>query len=124
MQFVKARNNLARHDIQAHAYTFDTKPVGLERTSGQEIQAPISSGRTSTPTSTQSPQWPERELQPPAKRFLTEALAIGRRPATAIIDEAEANGISEWTLLRAKADLGVMAKKNGLDGGWMWNLPN
>jgi hypothetical protein len=59
-----------------------------------------------------------------AKKFLTEVLANGRRPVAAIIDEAEANRISERTLLRAKAGLGVIAKKNGLDGGWMWNLPD
>jgi hypothetical protein len=51
-----------------------------------------------------------------AKKFLTEALAIGRRPATAIIDEAEANGISEWTLLRAKADSRRHSQKGRL--GW------
>lgn len=78
--FVRAKNNLARHDIGALAYTFDTKPVGWDKTSPQEIRAPHivwhnehvdidASDAIAATAGTRNPAARED-----AKRFLTEAL--------------------------------------------------
>jgi hypothetical protein len=56
--------------------------------------------------------------------FLRERLACGPQLATAVEAEAEASGISERTLRRARKNiLGVIAEKNGRQGPWTWRLP-
>ena len=40
-----------------------------------------------------------------------------------IEEAAEANGIAERTLFRAKSELNVIAKKDGRGGAWTWRLP-
>ncbi|MFO0809601.1 MAG: AAA family ATPase [Gemmataceae bacterium] len=60
------------------------------------------------------------------REWLKEALAIGPRLATELATEAAAAGISERTLNRAKAALGVAAKnRRGSDGkqAWWWLPP-
>jgi hypothetical protein len=57
-----------------------------------------------------------------AKSFLENFLAGGPQPATAVAKAAGAQGISERTLDRAKAALGVESRKNG-QSGWEWLLP-
>jgi hypothetical protein len=55
------------------------------------------------------------------------ALRAGPRSAGDLKREAEAAGISERTLQRAKAMLGVVSNQIGtLNGGheWQWSLPN
>mgnify|MGYP000726961675 CR=1 FL=1 len=49
----------------------------------------------------------------------------GRRPATELAAAAEAAGIAEMTLRRAKRRLGVVSEKTsfGPDGQWFWALP-
>ena len=54
-----------------------------------------------------------------ALEFLQEILANG--PVNA--KEAEANGISERTLRRARMTLGIKVAKDGYQGPWMWKLP-
>ena len=58
-----------------------------------------------------------------AKKFLTDTLANGPVLKAEIEDAADANGISERTLFRAKGELGVMARKDGPNGTWTWRLP-
>ena len=62
-----------------------------------------------------------------AVEFLKETLADGPRPAKEIQTEARQCGISERTLNRAKAALGVQSKKQGGTFGgrrdWLWELP-
>jgi hypothetical protein len=58
-----------------------------------------------------------------AKALLTEILASGPVAKTEIEEAAEANCIALRTLERAKAELGIVAKKGGMRGGWMWELP-
>jgi hypothetical protein len=55
-----------------------------------------------------------------AKLFLKAALANGERPQNAIRQEAEAEGISWWTLRNA-AKAGIRKRKDG-HGGWFWQL--
>src|SRR5262249_41258169 len=58
-----------------------------------------------------------------AKKFLRDVLVNGPVPSNEILEEAEANGISRSTLVRAKADLKIKAKKDGVRGGWTWLPP-
>ena len=37
---------------------------------------------------------------------------------------AEANGINERTLRRAKTRLRIVSEKSGYQGAWMWRLPS
>ncbi len=61
--------------------------------------------------------------QDAAEAWLEDALAGGARPARELIPEAEAAGIAERTLKRAKSRLGVETdKRGGMDGGWYWTL--
>jgi excisionase family DNA binding protein len=59
-----------------------------------------------------------------AMDFLRRKLAKGPRPAKEIERQAEAAGISERTLKRARKELGVKATKSkeGFRSGWMWRI--
>jgi putative DNA primase/helicase len=59
-----------------------------------------------------------------ARRFLQDALKKGARAVTEVEAEAEADGISDRTLRRARKALGVRAKKVGFPGEWVWQLPD
>lgn len=56
-----------------------------------------------------------------AQTFLRSLLADGPRQATAVQKEAEAAGLSEATLRRAKEALGIKPKRQ--TEGWYWSLP-
>jgi len=58
-----------------------------------------------------------------AKKFLNEILADGPVMKAEIEEAAEANGIAERTLFRAKSELNIRAKKDGAGGAWTWRLP-
>ena len=58
-----------------------------------------------------------------ALEFLQEILANGPVNAKEAEEEAEANGISERTLRRARMTLGIKVAKDGYQGPWMWKLP-
>jgi hypothetical protein len=63
-----------------------------------------------------------------AKDFLREVLADGPVPAKQVFREAKESGISEMTLRRAKAELGIRVKRVGTAGKrgggvWAWELP-
>jgi hypothetical protein len=57
-----------------------------------------------------------------AGNFLRDALRAGPRPAAELIAEAEARGLSETSLRRAKQKTGIIARRAGK--GWAWALPN
>jgi|GEM_PF-1873603 len=58
-----------------------------------------------------------------AEEWLEAALAGGERLARELLPEAEAAGISERTLKRAKHRLGVVVeKRGGMNGAWYWTL--
>ena len=64
--------------------------------------------------------------QDDAADFLTNTLATGPRLAREVYAEAEAAGITERTLKRAKARLGIEAERRGGPGGsgaWYWIGP-
>lgn len=57
-----------------------------------------------------------------AEDFISAALKDGPQPRKQIEDAAQAGGISEASLRRAKKQLGVLSKKDGA-GAWLWSLP-
>jgi hypothetical protein len=60
-----------------------------------------------------------------AKKFLNDFLADGPMPKTEIEEAADANGISNRTLYRAKDDLHLIVEKERgrPNGKWVWRLP-
>jgi putative DNA primase/helicase len=58
-----------------------------------------------------------------AENFLTGYLAAGPMPADKVTEAAEANGISQRTLKRAKQTLRIVSEKDRFAGPWMWRLP-
>jgi putative DNA primase/helicase len=59
-----------------------------------------------------------------AADFLRDLLSYGPAAANAIYKEAEAAGYSRDQMKRAKHRLGIAARKDGMRGGWLWQLPN
>jgi hypothetical protein len=57
-----------------------------------------------------------------AKEFLQEILQAEPRKEADVMAEARQAGISRSTLKRAKAQLSVKSRKNGMSGGWVWAL--
>jgi hypothetical protein len=58
-----------------------------------------------------------------AKTLLTDILANGPITKKDILEAADANGVAERTLFRAKQSLNIVAKKDGPNGEWTWRLP-
>jgi len=69
---------------------------------------------------------PDPTARENAAEWLAAELLNGPRKATEIKILAEKAGISEGTLKRAKAELGVVAKQvsRQAHGGWTWELPS
>ena len=67
----------------------------------------------------------DRNAAEDAGNFLSGELAGGRRLYQELLAEAKKAGISEITLRRAKAQLGVQSQKSETeDGPWYWGFPN
>lgn len=129
--FVKAKNNLAP-DMAALSYTTDTTKVGDDN--GEPIYAPyvIWGADHVTITATEAMEAEAGKSNNTsssaievAKEFLTRMLAMGPVPKSEIDDAAEANSITKRTLARAKAELGIVAKREGFgkEGKWLWEMP-
>ena len=56
--------------------------------------------------------------------LLQEQLAAGPKAVRDLLEVADAQGISETTLNRAKDELGVRSTKEGFPGSWLWTLPD
>ena len=54
--------------------------------------------------------------------FLAGLLSGGPLPVQAIKKEANDAGHSWMTIRRASAKLGIESQKDGMHGGWYWNL--
>ena len=59
-----------------------------------------------------------------AAEFLRDLLAYGAVAAKDIYREAESAGYSRDAMKRAKTRIGVQTTKTGMNGGWVWRLPN
>jgi putative DNA primase/helicase len=128
--FVKGKNNNAPKEQKALAFTFSTKQMEDEDT-GELFDAPYivwqdeyvditaSEAMRAVAGSNKKPA-----ARSEAKEFLESMLANGPVDADEIEEAAEANGISERTLRRAKKELRIIVKKKGISGGWEWQLPD
>lgn len=128
---VKAKNNLAP-DTYALRYFFGTQQVGYDPALEQPIYAPHVLWDTEHVAITANEAMEAAGGNKRAGAALREAqdfllgrLAMGQLPATEVKEEAEANGISDATLRRARKDLGIRPfKEGGADGRWYWALPS
>jgi hypothetical protein len=59
-----------------------------------------------------------------ATRLLEELLSDGPTASEDVLKKAKAIGLSRDTIWAAKKNLGVRARKEGLFGGWLWELPS
>ena len=60
-----------------------------------------------------------------AEDFLIQELAGGMEiPCKELYERAEEMGISRKVLWLVKDKLGVVARKEGYQGSWVWSLPN
>jgi hypothetical protein len=128
---VRAKNNLSSVTTdKTLAYRFGAREVGNDPKSGKEIWAPhvIWETRHVDVTAAEALQAAADNRSPTArdeaKKFLAEILASGPVAKTEIEEAAEGNGIAERTLFRAKAELKIIAKRDGSDGSWTWRLPD
>ena len=60
---------------------------------------------------------------PDAKQFLSGLLSDGPMPVNAIRADANGAGYSWTTIRRAKKALGIKPSKEGMKGGWIWQMP-
>jgi putative DNA primase/helicase len=126
--FVKGKNNLAIGNNKSLAYRFGQRDVAVDQ-NGQVITAPyiVWEGNHVEVTASQAmaaAKSPGAKDQ--AKKFLIDFLADGPMPKTEIEEAADANGISNRTLYRAKDDLKLIVEKERgrPNGKWVWRLPD
>ena len=73
----------------------------------------------------QEPHQPrKKQALEEAIQFLHDELDEGSKNASDITKHAEALGISQATLNRARLKVGVRKSKKGFAGGWVWSLEN
>jgi putative DNA primase/helicase len=125
--FTKAKNNLAKRESRALAYTIDVITTGYDREAEEPIFTPrvVWSNKPVNITADQAlaaaaEKDRDRTAIKEAEEFLRETLPLSARE---VQRQAQDAGIAARTLARAKKNLGVVSKKHGLDGGWMWELP-
>jgi putative DNA primase/helicase len=128
--FVRAKNNLAAGDKEKTlAFRFGVNKVGDDPETREPIYAPyiLWEPHYVDVTAIEAMQAATQSKSPTAlddaKKFLRDVLVNGPVPSNEILEEAEANGISRGTLRRAKDDLKIKAKKDGVRGPWIWHPP-
>jgi hypothetical protein len=124
-----AGNNAPDTSDKALAYHFGAREVGTDAVSGKAIWAPhvIWEAKYVEVTASEAMQAASENKSPgtrdEAKKFPLAILGNGPVAKTEIEEAAEAEGISERTLYRAKRELkNIVAKKDAADGGWTWRL--
>jgi hypothetical protein len=128
---IKAKNNLAPHDQKALAYNFAVREVGKDEQTGETICGahivwqPSHVDVTATEAMQAAAEGKAPAARDSAKTFLEDLLANGPVGSSDVEEAAEANGIAQRTLYRAKAELGIQAVKDGpvKDGQrtWRWH---
>lgn len=118
------KNNYAPDSLRGLAYRISEVSVPIEG-SAEPIprvewlgEADVDANEALAP-----PQKKGASSRADAKAFLSAFLAGGPQDASAVYTAAAAQGISERTLDRAKAELGVESRKRSTEG-WEWALPD
>jgi putative DNA primase/helicase len=124
---VKGKNNLAARTNKTLAYRFGAREVGRDEETGETITAPFIIWEDSYVDVTASEAMAATKqpgAKDQAKKFLLDILAPGPVPKTDIEEAADAHGISNRTLYRAKDELDVIVEKERIaHGKWVWRLP-
>jgi hypothetical protein len=130
--FVKGKNNLAPRDQKTLAFSSDVREVGTDKKTGAPIVAPyiVWHADPLDITATEALQAAAESKSPGArenaKRFLEALLSDGPVGSKDVVEAAEANGISQRTLRRARDDLKINVKRDGpIENGvhtWRWHL--
>jgi DNA polymerase I-like protein with 3'-5' exonuclease and polymerase domains len=131
---VSAKNNLADAEQKRRslAYHFEVKQVGIDR-KGAPIEAPFivwEPGYVDVSASEALSAAAENKAPAAvndAKDFLRGLMTAGGKkvPRAEIEEAADAEGISERTLWRAKKALGIKAEKDKtVNGQWTWIMPD
>jgi putative DNA primase/helicase len=118
------KNNYAPDSLRGLAYRIKEQLVQIEG-SDEPIprvewlgEADIDANEALAP-----PQKKHAPSRADAKAFLSSFLGAGPQDASAVYTAANAQGISQRTLDRAKAELGIESRKKGSEG-WEWVLPD
>lgn len=117
--FLPIKNNIGNDD-SGLAYTIIDGAVSWER----EAVTIKADDALAAEADQESRPGPDPECRDEAKRFLQEALAASSLPASDVYAQAKDAGISKRTVDRAKKELGVKARKVGMSGSWVWELPS
>jgi hypothetical protein len=104
------------------------KPPALEYSIGEKNQQPVviwDGESQCTAASLLAPPESKEESNAItlAKDFLRGLLAGGPKAAEYVLKEAHDAGVAQKTLYRAKNELRVASRKEGMEDGWVWALP-
>jgi hypothetical protein len=127
---VRAKNNIAAKAAKTLAFRFTAREVGTDKKNSKPIWAPyiVFDPQYVDVSASEAMQAAADNKSPGArdatKKLLREMLANGPALRTEIEEAANNNGIGRMTLFRAKAELGIVAKKShATNGPWTWELP-
>jgi hypothetical protein len=126
--FVKGKNNLAPANLKSLSYGFGVQEVGKDPKTGRPIMAPHIVWLNHVDVSATEAMQAANEGKSPgareaAHRLLKELLANGPVLTSEIEEAAEANGVSERSLNRARQELGIPARRDGPNGAWRCHPP-
>lgn len=126
--FVKLKTNIGPDDMPGWRYRMELASGGTDRRTGLPVEATriVWDGAASM-TADQFVASENERSSPRADEavaFLRRALADGPRLVDDVKAEAEAEGIAETTLQRAKRKLGIDATTDGPGKPWWWSLPS
>jgi RecA-family ATPase len=121
--------------VEAHPDNDDLRVLAVSKSNLAEKPASLTYSITTAENNAAKVQWgkatnlnaddilnPDTSEVGKAKTWLATKLRDMPLPATTVLDEAEAEGISKKTLYRAKDALGAESKKDGLGNTWRWHL--
>jgi hypothetical protein len=122
--FTRAKSN---NSVDTGGYSYTIQPLtlynGIETTRVEWGEALEGSSR-SILNGVEGEQTEDSSQMNKAQRFLLDSLKHGPVPSKELMEHArELHGISANTCRRAKEDLGITARKAGMQGGWLWQLP-
>ncbi len=129
---VQTKTNLAEKSKKAFGYKIESAQITLE--TGETIPAPKLSWTGESDLTAEimlsafrSETGEEKSERQDAISFLRDALKDGQKTSVAVFSDAKKIGISEATLKRAKAALGIKSVKRGGtfggDNSWFWEMP-
>jgi putative DNA primase/helicase len=125
--FVRAKNNLGARSRQALAYGITTRPVAVD---GGNVDVPcvawdlkhVDGRATYMIEQALGPRTGRPGKAEDAIEFLRAELAEGSLPSEQVFERGRKEGFSDRTLSRAKRAAGLVSRKIGSNGGWVWEL--